>query len=244
MKKLNFGSALIAGAVATGAMTLLMYTAPLLGLPRMDILRALGSLVPWQGSPYIPGIILHFGIGSALAVLYALFFTHLLPGPRWVRGALYSLLPWLLAIFAMGPLMALVQSWTTPALAGQAMNPCAVVNPCGAGAYPVNPCAVRPGVVQPCNPARPQTPNPCAPLAPHANPCAATVPQALNPCSAAAGPGQATPSPLLLRLMSLLSHLVYGALLGLLYRPRAATVAYPPDPSAANASHAQGVRLS
>ncbi|GIX47543.1 MAG: hypothetical protein KatS3mg131_1754 [Candidatus Tectimicrobiota bacterium] len=203
MKKLNFGSAFVAGLVATGAMTLLMYAAPLLGLPKMDILRALGSLVPWQGSPYLPGILLHFGIGSSLAVFYALFFARLLPGPRWARGALYSLLPWLFAIVAMGPLMALVQSWTAPALAGQAMNPCAVVNPCAAGARPANPCAIRP-----------QAANPCASAG------TAAAPQALNPCSAVAGPGQTAPSPWLLRLLSLVNHLVYGALLGLLYRPR------------------------
>ena len=115
LKKLNLSSAIMAGLVATGAMTLLMYMAPVMGLPKMDIIFALGSLFPWQISPYIPGTILHFGIGSALALLYALLFARLLPGPRWTRGAFYSLLPWLLAIFAMGPMMALVQSWTTPA---------------------------------------------------------------------------------------------------------------------------------
>jgi len=219
VKKLNFSLAIVAGLVATGAMTLLMYMAPLLGLPKMDIMLALGSLFPWKISPYIPGGILHFGIGSALALLYALLFARLLPGPRWTRGALYALLPWLLAIFAMGPMMTLVQSWTTPVVASQRLNPCAAVNPCGVTSRPANPCSVPQVAANPCNPAKPQVVNPCA--APQAmNPCGVAAPKALNPCGPTAGPGQAAPSPTVTRLMSLMAHLVYGAVLGLLYRPR------------------------
>lgn len=221
LKKLNIGSAIVAGIVATGAMTLLMYTAPLMGLPKMDILLALGSLFPWPISPYIPGAILHFGIGSALALLYALLFAHLLPGPGWTRGALYSLLPWLLAIFAMGPMMTLVQSWTTPAVAGQVVNPCAVVNPCGVTTSPANPCGVSQGWANPCSVVKPQAVNPCAAPTPQAvNPCGVAASQTLNPCGAVASPGQASPSQTVARLMSLMAHLVYGAALGLLYRPK------------------------
>lgn len=36
-----------------------------------------------------------------LAVLYALAFERLLPGPRWLRGAVFSLLPWVYS-FAFG----------------------------------------------------------------------------------------------------------------------------------------------
>ncbi len=221
LKKLNIGSAILAGLVATGAMTLLMYTAPLMGLPKMDIMLALGSLFPWKISPYIPGTILHFGIGSALALLYALLFARWLPGPRWARGALYSLLPWLLAIFAMAPMMTLVQSWTNPAAAGQVVNPCAAVNPCAVTSRPTNPCSVPQGPANPCSPGQSQAMNPCATPTPQAmNPCGIAAPKALNPCGAAPGPGPVALSPTVTRLMSLMAHLVYGAVLGLLYRPR------------------------
>lgn len=221
LKKLNLGSAMVAGIVATGAMTLLMYTAPLIGLPKMDIMLTLGSLFPWQLSPYIPGAILHFGIGSVLALLYALFFAHRLPGLRWMRGALYALLPWLLAISAMGPMTALVQSWTTPAMASLSMNPCAAVNPCGVTTRPANPCAIPQGPANPCSPVKSQALNPCAAKMPQAmNPCGVATQKPLNPCGATASPGQATPSPTITRLMSLIAHLVYGAVLGFLYQPR------------------------
>ena len=211
LKKLNVGRAIMAGVVATGAMTLLMYTVPLMGLPSMDIMYALGSLFPWHISPYIPGAILHIGIGSALAFFYALIFARVLPGPRWMRGALYSLFPWLLAVYAMGPMMTLAQSWTTPAVAGQVMNPC------GAGTRPT-----RPAALNPCSPVRPQVVNPCAPLTSQAmNPCAPQKAQAVNPCGAVTTPGQASPSLVVTRLMSLMAHLVFGVIRGLLYRPKA-----------------------
>ncbi len=238
LKKLNVGRAIMAGIAATGAMTLLMYAAPLMGLPSMDIMYALGSLFPWQISPYIPGAILHVGIGSALALLYALIFARVIPGPRWMRGALYSVLPWLLAVYAMGPMMALAQSWTTPAVAGQVMNPCAVVNPCGAGTRPTNPCAVRPAALNPCSPVRPQVANPCAPQTSQAmNPCAPQKAQTMNPCGAVTTPGQASPSLVVTRLMSLMAHLVFGVTLGLLYRPNGNPQTGQPGPSSGVSRH-------
>ncbi len=222
LKRLNFWSAIMAGIAATGTMTLLMYAAPLMGLPSMDIMYALGGLFPWQISPYIPGAIVHGGIGSALALLYALIFARMLPGPRWIRGALYSLLPWLLAVYAMGPMMALAQSWTTPAVAAQVMNPCGVVNPCGAGTRPTNPCAVRPAALNPCSPVRPQVANPCTPQTSQAmNPCAPQKAQAVNPCGATTAPGHSASSLVVTRLTSLMAHLLFGVILGLLYRPKA-----------------------
>ncbi|MFQ5881477.1 MAG: DUF6789 family protein [Candidatus Methylomirabilales bacterium] len=216
---LRFGSAIKAGLIATLAMTTLMYGGPLMGLPKMDIMLALGSLFPWKISPYIPGAILHFGIGSTLALLYALLFARLLPGPGWARGVLYSLLLWMLAIFAMGPMMAMVQSLTHQALASQVMNPCAAVNPCGVTSRPANPCVVAQMPANPCSAVKPQAINPCAATTPQAvNPCAA-VTKALNPCGAP-GPAQAASSSAVTRLMSLIAHLLYGAALGLFYRPK------------------------
>lgn len=54
MKSVNLGSAALAGFVGTLAMTAMMYAAPLMGLPPMDLLAALagwspsGSLPTWS----------------------------------------------------------------------------------------------------------------------------------------------------------------------------------------------------
>lgn len=204
MRSLNLGSVVLAGLVGTAAMTILMYAAPLMGLPAMDIMAALGSLVP--GAPtYAVGALMHFGIGVTLALLYAALFASRLPGPGWLRGALFSLLPWLFAITLMAPTMAVIQSALQPeAQAGVVANPCA--------ARPANPCAAPPA----------GRPAPANPSAVPANPCG---PAALNPCGVAAAPAKAGtdstgPGPWTVRLMSLVSHLVFGAVVGSLYRRR------------------------
>lgn len=86
---------------------------------------------------------------------------------------------------------------------------------------PQNPCAVAPqgnAVTNPCQPARPLT-NPCAasnPCGPTSSSGAAQNPCApVNPCAAPAGE-QRGMGPLL----SLVAHLVYGGVVGLVYRSR------------------------
>ena len=93
LSKVNFVSAVKAGIIGSVIMTIIMYSLPLIGLPRMDIMAALGSVFPFEISPYIPGFLLHFGIGIALALGYAVFFFGWLPGPNWLKGAVFSLLP-------------------------------------------------------------------------------------------------------------------------------------------------------
>lgn len=190
MKSVRVGSAILAGLAGTVAMTVLMYAAPLMGLPRMDLLQALGGILPLEVSPYVVGGGIHLAIGVSLALLYALFFDRILPGPRWARGALFSLLPWLFAITLMAPAMAWVEAAVNPAASTQqAVNPCAAQKP-------ANPCGVQPKAL---------------------NPCGATAPQATSSGAAISASAQ-TPSPGLLRAMSLMAHLVYGGIVGSLYR--------------------------
>jgi hypothetical protein len=41
---MNVVGAIVAGLAGTAAMTMLMYVAPLMGMPKMDIVRMLGSM--------------------------------------------------------------------------------------------------------------------------------------------------------------------------------------------------------
>ncbi|MFQ5827657.1 MAG: DUF6789 family protein [Candidatus Methylomirabilia bacterium] len=202
MKSVNLVAAIVAGAVGTLVMTVLMYAAPLMGLPPMDLLQALGGVFPLGISPYVMGGFIHLAIGVTLALVYALVFDRILPGSPWARGAVYSLLPWLFAISLMGPAMAWLQAAVSPPAQAQT-----VVNPCGAS-RPANPCAVRPA---------PQAANPCAIQPQPANPCGAITPPPANPCAAVPSETPA-PSPWVLRMMSLVAHLVYGVVMAGLYR--------------------------
>lgn len=175
-QSLNPGRAALAGLIATIVMTMLMYGMPLFGLPAMDLLGSLGRLAP-VGSPYLVGGLIHLVNGVVLALIYAAFVAPVLPGPRWMRGALFSLLPWLFALVALAPIMGWLQS-----LSGAAAASAASVNPCAAGG-PANPCA------------------------------------AVNPCVAGPAAGGAGQS--VMATMSLVAHLVYGAVLGAIYRAKA-----------------------
>lgn len=202
MKSVNLWSAILAGVGGTLAMTVLMYMAPLMGLPPMDLLWALGSLMPFGVSPYVIGGLIHLGVGVTLALLYAWAFERLLPGPGWARGALFSFLPWLFAITLMGPAMAWLQGTLSPPAHAQT-----AVNPCGAS-RPANPCAVSPA---------PQAVNPCAVQPRPVNPCGVIAPKPVNPCGPVTS-GADAPSPWLVKMMSLMAHLLYGVVMAGLYR--------------------------
>lgn len=182
-------------------MTILMYGWPLVGLPRMDVIAALGGVFPFGISLYIMGSLIHVGIGISLAVVYALFFDSWLPGPGWLRGALFSIVPWVFAITLLGPSLQ-IASDLFRAKEAAAANPCSVSNPCAV--RPANPCSVNQPQFNPC---APKASNPCAV---QANPCAVA-----NPCGAG-GASSSGPSP---QAMSLVVHLVFGAVLGAAYRP-------------------------
>ncbi len=99
---LNPGKAVLAGLAGTVVMTALMLMAPLMGMPPMNIGAMLGSVM---GGNFALGWMAHFVIGVVLAVGYAALFAARLPGAPVVRGALYSLLPWLMAQVVVMPMM-------------------------------------------------------------------------------------------------------------------------------------------
>ena len=194
LRQVDTLSAVKAGIFGTVIMTVIMYgLPPLMGKPPMDIIAALGSVFPFKISPYVPGSLVHFAIGIGLTFVYAALFSWWLPGPHWLRGAIFSLAPWLFAITLLGPSLQFASHLlgnTSPAMVANPCapktqaNPCAATNPCApqtvnAATAGANPCGAN---------------NPCAASAPTSNPCAAA---SANPCGAAAptplAPGAAAP---------------------------------------------------
>ncbi len=100
--KFNPGRAIVAGLAGTAAMTMLMTMAPAMGLPPMNVPAMLGSMM---GGNVILGWVAHFLTGTVLALGYAALFASRLPGHAAARGALYSLLPWLMAGLVVMPMM-------------------------------------------------------------------------------------------------------------------------------------------
>jgi uncharacterized membrane protein YagU involved in acid resistance len=93
---------LIAGVIATAAMTAFTYMAPLMGF-EMKIPKMLAGTM---GTPIIIGWLAHFMIGIILSFIYAAIF---LPATKktanYKNGAIYGIFPWLLAQIMVMPMM-------------------------------------------------------------------------------------------------------------------------------------------
>ncbi len=98
----NLGKAIAAGILGTLAMTMLMIMAPFMGMPEMNIGKMLSS---FMGIPVALGWLAHFMIGSVLAMIYVYGFAERIPGKGWLRGVIYSLIPWLAAQMMVNPMM-------------------------------------------------------------------------------------------------------------------------------------------
>ncbi len=108
---------MLSGFVATGMMTFILllayWMAYLVGSvdPQAPLLlHWLWGLAhnPLVGTATVAlplAIVLHFIAGMAWAVIYAGFVEPYLSGPGWRRGALFSLLPWLVSVLVFLPVM-------------------------------------------------------------------------------------------------------------------------------------------
>lgn len=95
------GRAMVAGFVATTAMTLALYVlvSVLAGQPLDSAM--LGGAVAWT-----PAMVLQFFNGSiTLPLIYAYLVFRFLPGEPWIRGALWGVTLWVLTeIIVMPPM--------------------------------------------------------------------------------------------------------------------------------------------
>lgn len=98
----NWTRAIAAGLTATLVMTGFgVWIAPLMGIPEMNPAVMLAGQM---GGSLVLGWAAHLMIGVILAIIYA-FVAGWIPGPPWLRGALYGLAPFLLAQVAVIPMM-------------------------------------------------------------------------------------------------------------------------------------------
>jgi uncharacterized membrane protein YagU involved in acid resistance len=106
---MNATRAAVAGFVATGVMTALLLVEPSVGLPRIAIGQVLSTSLGLTSAhlPFGPAVgwVLHFLIGTLLALIYAAFFVQRLPGTPFGRGMLYGLLVFLVGQLVFMPLV-------------------------------------------------------------------------------------------------------------------------------------------
>ena len=100
--RFSIQSALIAGLIATAAMTAFTFMAPLMGF-EMNIPQMLAGTM---GAPIIVGWIAHFMIGEILAINFALIFLKRTNRTSTLKsGALFGLIPWLIAQVMVMPMI-------------------------------------------------------------------------------------------------------------------------------------------
>ncbi len=99
---IDFGRAVIGGLIGTAVMTMVgLFAAPMMGLPPMNPAEMLAGAM---GGNLVLGWGGHLMIGVILALGYALVGS-VLPGPGIVRGATYSVAPFLMAQLLVMPMM-------------------------------------------------------------------------------------------------------------------------------------------
>ncbi|MEO5826308.1 MAG: DUF6789 family protein [Gemmatimonadales bacterium] len=111
----NWGKAIMAGLIGTIVMTVVgLYVAPMIGMPKSNPAEMLAMAM---GGNMMLGWIAHFMIGIILAVIYATVAPSI-PGPPVLRGALFGIAPWVVAMVVVLPMMGkpMFMGAMTPAL--------------------------------------------------------------------------------------------------------------------------------
>src|SRR5437763_17056118 len=84
--------AIIAGSTGRMAMLLLIYGGPLIGLPRIDVVSALGSLAaPNKQDAVTLGGAIHFTMGILFAIIYASLWSIGIGSATWCWGLIFGL---------------------------------------------------------------------------------------------------------------------------------------------------------
>jgi len=101
------GRAVLGGLAGTALLTVILYAAPLVGLPSPDLVGWLTMNerpVPFNESRWWGAMAFHVLAGTfGWPLLYAIFIHPLLPGPTWARGVGFGVLLWLVLIGIVAP---------------------------------------------------------------------------------------------------------------------------------------------
>lgn len=91
--------AIFGGIIGTAVMTVVMFIAPLMGMPKMSPPQMLSAMM---GFPITVGWIMHFMIGVIFALVYAFIFINLVKKINNIlRGAIFGLVVFFFAQMAM-----------------------------------------------------------------------------------------------------------------------------------------------
>jgi peptidoglycan/LPS O-acetylase OafA/YrhL len=102
MEQRRFWQAIKAGIIAWIVFPLMLYMAPLMRVPKMDVPAILGGM--FGVNSLAVGWMMHLVIGLVLALIYAYWFVDRVGGVPWMRGLTFSVLPWLAMMIVVAPM--------------------------------------------------------------------------------------------------------------------------------------------
>lgn len=99
---MNLLSAVISGILGTLAISMVMAAAPMMGMPRMDIVDMLSTMF---GKPNrVLGWMMHLMMGVVFALIYAFLWSIGIGSPGWISGLIFGAAHWL----TVGLMMAVI----------------------------------------------------------------------------------------------------------------------------------------
>lgn len=103
------GAAVLAGIIGTVVFTIILYIAPTMGMPKMDIIGMIGTMtVEPGGAAPVVGAVGHLIMGVVFPVIYALIWAAGVGTATWVWGLVFGLVHGLGVALVGMPLMASV----------------------------------------------------------------------------------------------------------------------------------------
>ncbi len=104
-QQFSVSKAIIAGLAGTVIMTLFTYMGLLMNI-NMNIPAMLSTML---GGNLIIGWIMHFMIGIILALNYGIiFYNNIKINSVWLKGAIFGIIPWLMAQVIVMPMMSIM----------------------------------------------------------------------------------------------------------------------------------------
>ncbi len=99
---MNVLSAVISGILGTLAISMVMAAAPMMGMPKMDIVDMLSTMF---GKPNrVLGWMMHLMMGVVFALIYAFLWSIGIGSPGWISGLIFGSAHWLV----VGLMMAVI----------------------------------------------------------------------------------------------------------------------------------------
>ena len=98
---MNVIGAIVAGLAGTIVMSMVIMMAPSMGMPKMDIVRMLGSMFSKEGNTGL-GWVMHLMMGVIFAIIYAALWAAGVGSATWAGGLVFGAVHWLVAGLMMG----------------------------------------------------------------------------------------------------------------------------------------------